>query len=134
MTPPDPAEIIPLRAEIQEKILGLSLKDQEILLGWLKATLKEQKRQVSSAQVPLKKGREVVETLHRGTTLYRLEKVKCGKKKCKCNEGILHGPYWYAYHWNGKKLTSTYIGKKLDEAIAVALEHTNEVEAAETVD
>lgn len=124
MIPPDQSETISLRDELQAKMMHLSLQDQEILLGWLKAVIKEQKQQ-ATAQIPLKKGRELVETLHSGATVYRLEKVKCGKKKCKCNKGHLHGPYWYAYHWNGKKLTSTYIGKKLDAAIAVELENAN---------
>jgi hypothetical protein len=115
MSPSDPSNVLPLREELQAKIRELSLKDQEILLGWLKALIKEGKQSQADAQLPLKKGREVVETLQTGTTIYRLEKVKCGKKKCKCSKGHLHGPYWYSYHWNGKKMTSTYIGKKLEE-------------------
>lgn len=122
----DSTKEISLREEIQEKMMHLSLKDKEILLGWLKAMIKEQKQQTSSEKIPLKKGREVVETLRMGRTMYRLEKVKCGKKKCKCSKGNLHGPYWYSYHWNGKKLTSSYIGKTLNEEIAVELESTNE--------
>ena len=38
------------------------------------------RHKVAAEQIPLKKGREVVETLHTGTTLYRLETIKCGKK------------------------------------------------------
>ncbi|WP_199296446.1 DUF6788 family protein [Leptolyngbya sp. FACHB-711] len=122
MATPNLQETLSPREELQQQILKLSLKDKEILLGWLKATIKEEKQQAVAAQVPVKKGREVVQTLQSGTTLYRLEGVKCGKKKCKCARGQLHGPYWYAYHWKGKKMTSTYIGKKLDEAIALAAE------------
>lgn len=121
MTPSDTSEKSSLREELQTQIGTLSLTDQEILLGWLKATIKEQRLAVR-AKIPLKKGREVVETLRTGTTVYRLERVKCGKKKCKCTKGDLHGPYWYAYLWNGKKMTSSYIGKKLDAAIAAELE------------
>jgi hypothetical protein len=32
-----------------------------------------------------------------GHKTYRRELVRCGKKGCKCAEGQLHGPYWYAY-------------------------------------
>lgn len=32
---------------------------------------------------------------------YRSEMVRCGKKRCKCVEGKLHGPYWYAYWTEG---------------------------------
>lgn len=46
---------------------------------------------------------------------YRLQSVRCGKKGCKCNEGKLHGPYWYAYWSEGVKTRSQYVGKKLPE-------------------
>jgi len=121
MTPAEPEKRGFLREEIQQKIEVLSLKDQEILLGWLKATVKQAKQKQTPAQIPLKKGREVIQTLNTGSTIYRLEQVKCGKKKCKCNNGKLHGPYWYSYHWNGKKMTSTYIGKHLTEDIAAQI-------------
>lgn len=126
-----PTEVVPQeftsqRENIQAEILQLSLKDQEILLGWLKAAVKEHKQIEAAAAIPLKKGRELVETRRSGSTIYRLEKVKCGKKKCKCRKGDLHGPYWYSYHWNGKKMTSTYIGKRLDEAIATTASENND--------
>lgn len=112
--------IIP-RKELQERILEYDLAELELLLAWLKTTVKERKQAVShQVQIPLKKGREVVETLESDKTTYRLEMVKCGKKKCKCTKGKLHGPYWYAYHWNGKKLISTYIGKTLPEPNPIA--------------
>jgi hypothetical protein len=44
---------------------------------------------------------------------YRSEPVRCGKKGCKCAEGQLHGPYWYAYWTEGGRTRSQYIGKKL---------------------
>ena len=44
----------------------------------------------------------------------RLERVKCGKDRCKkCAEGGGHGPYWYLYFRRNGKLTSRYIGKEL---------------------
>src|SRR4051794_19202611 len=44
---------------------------------------------------------------------YRLEGIRCGKEGCKCNDGKLHGPYFYAY-WSERGVTkSQYIGKKL---------------------
>ena len=53
------------------------------------------------------------------TITYRLERRKCGNKKCRrCQEGgtlVGHGPYWYAYwHDPGKhnNLVSGYVGKK----------------------
>lgn len=44
---------------------------------------------------------------------YRLESVRCGKKRCKCADGKLHGPYWYAYWLENGKTKSQYVGKKL---------------------
>lgn len=101
--------------EIQRRILELTPAEMEVLLTWLKTAAKERKQDEALRQVPLKKGREVVETHSAGKVTYRRELVKCGKKKCKCNKGKLHGPYWYSYSWNGKKLSSTYIGKTLKE-------------------
>ncbi|MBX5456291.1 MAG: AAA family ATPase [Thermogemmatispora sp.] len=38
----------------------------------------------------------------------------CGKPRChKCNTGIGHGPYWYAYKTVNGRTTRTYIGKTL---------------------
>ena len=47
---------------------------------------------------------------------YRLESVRCGKKGCRCADGKLHGPYWYAYWLEGGKTRSRYVGKKLARA------------------
>lgn len=60
------------------------------------------------------KGRR--ETLGQSQTMaktYRLESVRCGKEKCKCASGELHGPYWYAYWSEGGRTRSQYVGKKL---------------------
>ncbi|HEY9624401.1 MAG TPA: DUF6788 family protein [Crinalium sp.] len=114
-TAANPEESILPRAELQIDIEKLSLEEIEALHLWLGDLVKERKAEAALKQATLKKGREVLETLKAGKITYQLEKVKCGKKKCKCNKGKLHGPYWYAYSWNGKKLTSTYIGKKLKD-------------------
>lgn len=44
---------------------------------------------------------------------YRLEGIRCGKEKCKCADGELHGPYWYAYWSENCNTKSRYIGKTL---------------------
>ena len=42
----------------------------------------------------------------------RLEHIKCSKPSCqKCP----HGPYWYAYWHEGKRLKKKYLGKQLPE-------------------
>lgn len=48
---------------------------------------------------------------------YRLERVRCGKESCKCAEGKLHGPYWYAYWTEGGKTRSQYVGKELPKGV-----------------
>jgi hypothetical protein len=48
-----------------------------------------------------------------GQKTYRLERVRCGSKKCRCATGELHGPYWYAYWSEGGRTRSEYVGKKL---------------------
>jgi hypothetical protein len=48
---------------------------------------------------------------------YRLESIRCGKEKCKCARGKLHGPYWYSYSRAQDKVISQYIGKKLPKNI-----------------
>jgi hypothetical protein len=45
---------------------------------------------------------------------YRLETVKCGKPNCR---SCPHGPYWYAYYREGKRLRSRYIGRELPEDV-----------------
>jgi hypothetical protein len=64
-----------------------------------------------------KEGRRprVADSFREGDTRYLLEYVKCGRAasgKCRrCREGEFHGPYWYSYTWDGKKMVSKYHGK-----------------------
>jgi hypothetical protein len=57
--------------------------------------------------------KQVVEEQSADNRTYRLESIKCGKEKCKCAKGKLHGPYWYAYWSEHGKTKSQYIGKRL---------------------
>jgi hypothetical protein len=51
--------------------------------------------------------------VHDAHTTYRHEYIRCGKSPCKrCDGGLGHGPYWYAYSRVGGKLTKRYIGKR----------------------
>lgn len=50
--------------------------------------------------------------------LYKQEVVFCGKERCKkCAKGEGHGPYWYAYWWEGGKTRKKYIGKTLPASL-----------------
>ncbi len=66
-------------------------------------------------EIPLvqKANREVIDRRSLKGVSFQLERVKCGKKTCKCAKGELHGPYWYAYWRNGKRVNSKYIGRSL---------------------
>lgn len=52
------------------------------------------------------------ETRTVGRVTYRQELVRCGKRRCKCERGELHGPYWYAYFTRAGTLRKKYIGKR----------------------
>lgn len=64
---------------------------------------------------PKRKRHAGVSTLDNKT--YRLQSIRCGKEKCKCMRGKLHGPYWYSYTRVKDKITSQYIGKKLPKDV-----------------
>ena len=98
---------------IHRMIRTLSLEDMHDLANWLQAEIMI----VSLEDIPVRPGREVVETRKGGGKTYRLEKIKCGKANCKCASGELHGPYWYAYYRVNGKLKSEYIGKQLPDQV-----------------
>ncbi len=64
-----------------------------------------------------KPGREVVDRSIKSGICYQLERVKCGKEMCKCTDGDLHGPYWYAYYRQNGKLKSKYVGKRFKDVV-----------------
>ena len=49
---------------------------------------------------------------------YYAEGRKCGKAGCRCQEGDLHGPYWYKRDQVDGKVT--YLGKTLPDQVAQA--------------
>ena len=54
-------------------------------------------------------GREIPK---QANVTYQFQRRKCGRDKCKvCIQSDGHGPYWYAYWRNGKRLVSAYVGK-----------------------
>lgn len=64
-------------------------------------------------EIPLlaRANRQVLERKQGEGVSYQLETVKCGKPKCKCLKGELHGPYWYAYWRDGRRVKCKYLGK-----------------------
>lgn len=90
---------------------GLSKQDLETLRDvqqFVEELIDEADREVARSELP--DGAEVTDTDTdaRGTIVK--ERVKCGTQ-CTCNDGTGHGPYLYAYRWEGGKLVSAYLGK-----------------------
>jgi hypothetical protein len=40
------------------------------------------------------------------------ELKKCGKPNCRCARGELHGPYYYRYWRDGRRLRKTYVPRQ----------------------
>lgn len=101
--------------EIKRSIGELPPKELAKLDVWLHTLLEEResKRRVRGAV----KQHEVLQAHRTARKTYRLELVRCGRKTCKCVEGQLHGPYWYAYWTEGGRTRSQYIGKKLPRGV-----------------
>ena len=100
--------------EIKKTITALSPRQLANLDAWLHELIDaaEVKKTTGSAT-----SRQVPEERNAVNKTYRLEGVRCGKKNCRCAEGRLHGPYWYAYWTEGGKTRSQYVGKKLPRGI-----------------
>lgn len=94
-----------------EQAQNLSDGDLATLDSWLH---EEQARRAVSGDaqpIPVPAGRQVVSEQRAGKITYRQEKRTCGTATCRCAKGDLHGPYWYAYWREDKRLRSKYIGK-----------------------
>ncbi len=84
-------------------------------------------------QNKLKKQREKLikllpewETIIRGTL--REVFAPCGKKKCKCKQGQLHGPYWYLAVTTRGKTNLYYLPQKqMAEEVAQGIKQYNKL-------
>lgn len=90
---------------------GLPKQDLETLRDvrqFVDELIDEADREVEQSELPA--GAEVIDTDTdaRGTIVK--ERVRCAAD-CTCNDGTGHGPYLYAYRWEGGKLVSEYLGK-----------------------
>jgi hypothetical protein len=97
--------------QIKRAVRLLSLAQLRRLDDWLHELIrKAELSDVAEKSAPQK---QIVNEQLLGNKTYRLESVRCGKEKCKCARGKLHGPYWYSYTRVKDKVTSQYIGKSL---------------------
>lgn len=103
-------------AKLRQLLGNLTLEQAKQLQGELEAMIHKLEQQQTSASIPPRHDREVVQVQHLHDRLYQLERVRCGKPTCKCmgKNAQLHGPYWYAYWRENGKLKSRYVRKKLD--------------------
>lgn len=95
--------------EIKQLVRALTPRELAKLEAWLHTLIHNREYKSTRTTKPH-------EVLHGSQTTrksYRLQSIRCGKENCKCREGNLHGPYWYAYWTEKGKIKSQYIGKKL---------------------
>lgn len=95
---------------IKQVVRRLSLAQLRRLDEWLHELIL--KAEAATKAEKMTPRRQVVEERIVENKTYRLEGVRCGKDKCKCAQGELHGPYWYSYSRVGGKVKSQYVGRK----------------------
>jgi hypothetical protein len=110
--------------QIKHALRLLSLGQLRKLDEWLHELISRAEEAYRAEKLPSRKQTVVQQNLDNKT--YRLESIRCGKEKCKCAEGKLHGPYWYSYARVGDKVTSQYVGKRLPKYIEKLLKDRNE--------
>jgi hypothetical protein len=113
--------------QIKHALRMLSLAQLRKLDVWLRELIKTKEQAERAVKSSSRKPTVAQQTLDNRT--YRLESIRCGKEKCKCTRGKLHGPYWYSYSRVKDKVTSQYIGKKLPKVIEKKLKYQNDKRA-----
>lgn len=97
--------------QIKQAVRRLSLGQLKRLDEWVHDLIQKAEESARTEQPSPRK--QVVEERTVENKTYRLEGIRCGKEKCKCARGKLHGPYWYSYTRVKDKIKSQYIGKNL---------------------
>jgi hypothetical protein len=102
--------------QIRHALRRLSLSQLRKLEEWMHELIKRAEEANREDQLSSPRKQAITErTLDNKT--YRLESIRCGKEKCKCSHGKLHGPYWYSYTRVKDRVISQYIGKKLPKEV-----------------
>jgi hypothetical protein len=100
---------------IEHELRRLSLGQLRKLDEWLHELIRSAEEVERARKSSSRKQTVAERTLDNKT--YRLESIRCGKEKCKCASGKLHGPYWYSYTRIKDKVKSQHIGKSLPKDI-----------------
>lgn len=64
----------------------------------------------------------------------RMKKIKCGKKNCKCANGVEkygHGPYAHLQWWENGKIKTRYLNKKKQPVYEKILRYQSMIKALE---
>ncbi len=101
--------------QIKQVMRRLSLGQLRKLDEWLQELIRKAEDSVPAGRPQSRKLAAEEHTIENKT--YRLEGIRCGKEKCKCTRGKLHGPYWYSYMRIEGKVKSKYVGKKLPREV-----------------
>ena len=104
-------------AQVKRAARTLSLRQLRSLDEWVHELIA---RAQAHAREEKPRAKQVVEEWTLENKTYRLEGVRCGKDKCKCASGRLHGPYWYSYTREQGRVKSQYVGKQLPQGIKKA--------------
>ncbi len=105
--------------QIKHAVRLLSLGQLRKLDEWLHELIRRVEESARAEQPSSRKQTVTERTVDNKT--YRLERIRCGKEKCKCARGKRHGPYWYSYTRVKDKVKSQYIGKNLPKDIVKKL-------------
>ena len=101
--------------QLKQAVRRLSLVQLRRLDEWLHELILKAEESAQAERIPSRK--QIVEERTVENRTYRLEGVRCGKEKCKCARGKLHGPYWYSYTRIKDKVKSQYVGRKLPREV-----------------
>jgi hypothetical protein len=101
--------------DIKQSIEALRTREMVKLDAWLHALIQGREAAMNARGTTTR--HEVLQAHQTARKTYRLELVSCGKARCKCVEGKLHGPYWYAYWSEGGRTKSQYVGKRLPKGV-----------------
>lgn len=101
--------------QIKQAVRRLSLVQLRRLDEWLHEIILKAEESTRAERTPPHK--QIIEERTSENRTYRLEGVRCGKEKCKCAGGKLHGPYWYSYTRIKDKVKSQYVGRKLPREV-----------------
>lgn len=55
------------------------------------------------------------------------EMIKCGKRGCKCQTGVLHGPYAYLHFYSAGKVKRKHLPRTLGELMSYPREELEEM-------